>query len=117
MGVDDTCVEPSKREDLTQCCFNIGPPPTALNNIETTVGQVLVFAGRAVRILIHACRLCLVGTGCTMLCVVTHQFHSVTSGGPALQTLGQQKSNIGSMLSACCAQLSLDWNTVGPALM
>ena len=38
---------------------------------------------------------------------VTRQFHSVTrfdtgiaSGGPALKKLGQQKSNIGSMLSA-----------------
>ena len=40
-------------------------------NIETTLGQVFVFAGRAVRILIHACRLCLVGTGCTVLCVTT----------------------------------------------
>ena len=28
-----------------------------------------MFAGRAVRILIHACRLCLVGTGSTVLCV------------------------------------------------
>ena len=41
---------------------------------------------------------------------VTRLYHSVTrfgtgiaSGGPALQTLGQQKSNIDSMLSACCA--------------
>ena len=41
--------------------------PTA--NIETTLGRVFVFAWRAVRILIHACRLCLVGTGCTVLCV------------------------------------------------
>ena len=38
--------------------------------LKTTLGQVFVFAGRAVRILIHACRLCLVGTGCTVLCVV-----------------------------------------------
>ena len=30
-------------------------------NIETTSGQVLVFAGRTVGIWIHACRLCLVG--------------------------------------------------------
>ena len=36
-------------------------------NIETTSGQVFAFAGRAVRILIHACSL--VGTGCTVLCV------------------------------------------------
>ena len=42
--------------------------PTA-NDIETTLGQVFVFAGRAVRIMIHACRLCLVGTGGTVLCV------------------------------------------------
>ena len=38
-------------------------------NIETTLGRVFVFAGRAVRILIHACRLFLVGTGSTVLCV------------------------------------------------
>ena len=37
--------------------------------IETTLGRVFVFAGRAVRILIHAYRLCLVGTGSTVLCV------------------------------------------------
>ena len=41
-------------------------------NIETTLGQIFVFAGRAVRILIHACRLCLVGTGSTVLCVQKH---------------------------------------------
>ena len=41
---------------------------------------------------------------------VTRQFHSVTrfgtgiaSGGPALKDIGQQISNIGLMLSACCA--------------
>ena len=38
-------------------------------NIETTLGQVFMFAGRAVRILIHACRLCLAGTDNTVLCV------------------------------------------------
>ena len=32
-------------------------------NIETTSGQGFVFGGRAVRIMIHAGRLCLVGTG------------------------------------------------------
>ena len=40
-------------------------------NIETTLGQVLVFPERAVCIWIHGCRLCLVGTGCTVLCVAT----------------------------------------------
>ena len=55
---------------------------------------------------------------------ITPQLHPVTrfgtgiaSGGPALQKLGQQKPNIGSMLSVLCAQLSLDWNIVGPVLM
>ena len=42
-------------------------------NIETTWGRVFVFAGRAVRILIHGCRLCLVGTGSTVLCVSNYQ--------------------------------------------
>ena len=39
--------------------------------METTSGQVLVFAGRTAGIWIHACRLCLVGTGYTELCVDT----------------------------------------------
>ena len=39
VGVDDTCVEPSKREDLTQCCFNIGPPPTALDQHWNNIGS------------------------------------------------------------------------------
>ena len=38
-------------------------------NIETTLGQVLLFPERPVCIWIHACRLCLVGTDCTVLCV------------------------------------------------
>ena len=33
-------------------------------NIETTSGQILVFAGRAVGVLKRVGRLCLVGTGC-----------------------------------------------------
>ena len=39
VGVDDTCVEPSKREDLTQYCFNIGPPPTALDQHWNNIGS------------------------------------------------------------------------------
>ena len=39
VGVNDTCVEPSKREDLTQCCFNIGPPPTALDQHWNNIGS------------------------------------------------------------------------------
>ena len=41
-----------------------------------------MFAGRAVRIMIHAYRLCLVGTGCTVLCVTKCQvlFSCVLSG-------------------------------------
>ena len=39
VGVDDTCVEPSKREDLTQCYFNIGPPPTALDQHWNNIGS------------------------------------------------------------------------------
>ena len=52
-------------------------------NIETTSGQVFMFARRAVRIMIHAYRLCLVGTGCTVLCVTKCQvlFSCVLSGG------------------------------------
>ena len=45
VGVDKhghTCVDPSKYEDVTQCCFNIGLPPTALgqhwNNIRSSPG-------------------------------------------------------------------------------
>ena len=35
-----------KHEDLTQCCFNIGPAPLVGGaNIETALGQILVFAG------------------------------------------------------------------------
>ena len=41
VGVTDTCVEPSKREDLTQCCFNIGPPPTALDQHWNNIGSSL----------------------------------------------------------------------------
>ena len=33
-----------KHEDLTQCCFNVGPP-RRWANIETALGQILVFAG------------------------------------------------------------------------
>ena len=40
VGVD-TCVEPSKREDLTQCCFNIAPPPTALDQHWNNIGSSL----------------------------------------------------------------------------
>ena len=39
VGVDDTCVEPSKREDLTQCCFNTGPPLTALDQHWNNIGS------------------------------------------------------------------------------
>ena len=51
--------------------FQYCPPPRQRRwtNIEATSGQVLVFAGRTVGIWIHACRLCLVGTGYTELCV------------------------------------------------
>ena len=35
-----------KHEDLTQCCFNIGPGPlVGGTNIETTLGQIFAFAG------------------------------------------------------------------------
>ena len=74
-------MEPSKHEALTRCCFNIDPPPPhqrPWTNIETTLGQVLVFPERAVCVLIHACRLCLVGTGCTVLCVTPrHRIYSL----------------------------------------
>ena len=38
-------------------------------NIETTLGQVLVFAGRAVGVLKRAGRLCMVATGYRVICV------------------------------------------------
>ena len=51
--------------------FQYRPPPhqRPWTNIETTLGQVLVFPERAVGIWIHACRLCLAGTGYTEFCV------------------------------------------------
>ena len=39
-------------------------------NSETKLGQVLVFAGRAVGVLKLAGRLCLVGTGYRVICVM-----------------------------------------------
>ena len=35
----DTCAELSKHEDLTQCCFNIGSPPTALDQHWNNIGS------------------------------------------------------------------------------
>ena len=46
----------------------------ALDRIETKLRHVHVFAGRAVGILKRACRLCLAGTGYTVLCVA-HNHH------------------------------------------
>ena len=45
-----------KHEDLTQCCFNIGPGPWVGGgggNIETTLGQILVFAGLHTSVCLH----------------------------------------------------------------
>ena len=41
IGWRDTCVEPSKHEDLIQCCSNIGPPPTALDQHWNNIGSSL----------------------------------------------------------------------------
>ena len=46
-------------------------------NIETKLGQVLVFAGRAVSVLKRAGRLCLVGTGYGVICVHKHLLKDV----------------------------------------
>ena len=36
---------PSKHEDSTQCCFNVGPAPLAVGQYWTALGQMLAFAG------------------------------------------------------------------------
>ena len=65
--------------------------------LKKTFGRVFVFAGRAVGILIHACRLCLVGTGSTVLCVkITRHITRIVSFiqshalAPASQAVGQR---------------------------
>ena len=44
-----------KHQDLTQCCFNIGPEPLVGGggNIETALGQILVFAGLHTGVCLH----------------------------------------------------------------
>ena len=44
-----------KHEDLNQCCFNIGQAPLVGGggNIETALGQILVFAGLHTGVCLH----------------------------------------------------------------
>ena len=44
----------SKHDTLTQCWFNVGPPSTTSDNIEPTLGQQVVFAGRCLFISLTA---------------------------------------------------------------
>ena len=79
LGVDKHLCGAQQTRGFDPMLFKYCPPPPhqrPWTNIETTLGQVLMFPERAVGILMHACRLCLVGTGYTELCVCTVLFCS-----------------------------------------
>ena len=42
-----------KQEDLTQCCFNVGPRPLAVGQYCNSMGQILVFAGLHTGVCLH----------------------------------------------------------------
>ena len=78
VGVDrHLCGAPSKREHLTQCCFNIGPPPTAMDQHWNNIGSSLRVCWESCPHFDTPCRLCLVGTGSTVLCVLVNEQHQI----------------------------------------